>query len=89
MYRKLQPLFPDKQWFMEKIILVRDSDTRCKSIDTKADWYYVDDWADKFFTEIHGEDFYQKENGNRILLCDHRSDGKDILEWLRQVVSKN
>jgi len=74
---------------MEKIILVRDTDFRCKSIDINADWYYVDDWADKFFIEIHGEDFYKKEKGNRILLCDHTSDGKDILEWLRDIISKN
>ena len=89
MYRKLEPIFPDKKWFMEKIILARDTDNRCKSIDIKADWYYVDDWADQFFTAIHGEDFYKKEKDNRILLCDHKGDGRDILEWLKQVVSKN
>lgn len=84
MYRKLQPLFPDKKWFMEKIILISDTDNRCKYIDLKIDWYYVDDWADKFFTEAHGIDFFQREKGNRIFLCDHKGNGKDVLEWLRK-----
>lgn len=88
MYRKLEPLFPDKKWFMEKIILVADTDHRCKYIDLKTDWYYVDDWADKFFTEAHDEDFFLKEKGNRILLCDHQGNGEDVLNWLKNKVIK-
>jgi len=82
MYQKLAPLFPDKEWFMDKIILVQDTDHRCQYIDLKADWYYIDDWADKFFKEAHGEALYQQELGKRILLCDHKRDGSDVLQWL-------
>lgn len=89
MYRKLAPIFPDKKWFMEKIILIPDTDNRCKYIDLNSDWYYVDDWADKFFTDVHGEVFYKKEKDNRILLCDHRSDGEDVLNWLIGLMIKN
>jgi len=82
MYHKLEPLFPDKQWFMDKIILIQNTDYRCQYINFKADWYYIDDWADKFFQEVHGAELYQQELGKRILLCDHKGDGSDVLEWL-------
>ena len=58
---------------MEKIVLVSDTDNRCKYIDHNANWYYVDDWADKFFKDANGEELYQEEKGKRILCrCDKK-----------------
>jgi len=88
LHRQLKELFPDKEWFMEKIILIPDTDNRCSYFDLDVDWFYVDDWADKFFTEAHSNILYEKENGKRILLCDHQGDGADILKWLRDQVIK-
>lgn len=63
-----------------------DSDHRCKHIDLTSDWYYVDDWADKFFPEQHGEALYLQQLGSRILLADPHGSGEDILEWLDKAV---
>lgn len=81
----LTPLFHDREWFLEKLTLVYDTDRRCEKISLQADWYYVDDWADKFFMEAHGRTLFEKYNRNRILEADHKGDGKDILEWLGYV----
>ena len=89
MYKLLEPLFPDKDWFMEKLILISDTDARCTYMDLKTDWFYVDDWADKFFTEAHGEKLFKKQKGGRVLLCDHQGDGSDVLEWLNEKAIKH
>ena len=88
LYQLLEPLFPDKVWFFEKIILITDTDHRCKYMDLNIDWFYVDDWADEFMTKVHGADSFQKEKDRRILLCDHRGNGRDIIAWLeREIIS--
>lgn len=78
----LNEIFPDKDWFIDKLEIAYDTDNRCQHIDINSDWYYMDDWADKFFSEIFGKDFYQQELGKRILLVDPHGDGSDILNWL-------
>ena len=83
LYELLKPLFPDKNWFLEKLVLIQDTDNRCSHIDLNIDWFYVDDWADKFFIEAQNKRHFQKEKDKRILLCDHQNDGSDILSWLR------
>jgi len=88
MYQLLEPMFPDKNWFMEKLILISDTDARCTYMDLKTDWFYVDNWADKFFTEAHGEKLFKKHKGERVLLCDHQGDGSDILKWLNEKTIK-
>jgi len=86
LYQMLEPLFPDKEWFLEKVILITDTDHRCKYIDLNIDWYYVDDWADEFMAKAHGAEVFEREKGNRILLCDQRGDGKDVLAWLEREI---
>lgn len=88
MYQLLEPMFPDKNWFIEKLILISDTDARCTYMDLKTDWFYVDNWADKFFTAAHGEKLFKKHKGDRVLLCDHQGDGSDILEWLNEKTIK-
>ena len=82
LYKLLEPLFPDKAWFLEKIILISDTDHRCSYIDLNIDWYYVDDWAVEFMSKAHGAEVFEREKGRRVLLCDHRGDGTDVLEWI-------
>jgi len=84
-YQKLSDLFPDEDWFMERLMLIRDSDNRCTHIDLEIEWFYVDDWAEEFFKKAHGEELYESEMDNRILMCDHALDGSDIIEWIKRV----
>lgn len=81
-HRMLEAIFPDREWFLERLELTNNTDHRCEQIDRDADWYYADDWADKFFTAQFGEEAYGRFFGNRVLLASHRSDGSDRLEWL-------
>jgi serine/threonine protein phosphatase 1 len=85
LHKKLAPLFPDREWFLDKLMLVYDTDHRCRYIDLQSDWYYVDDWADHFFTAALGPQRYEAEQGRRILLCDHEGDGSDVLVWLEKI----
>lgn len=82
----LNQIFPDREWFLNKLELAYDTDHRCKHIDLATNWFYVDDWADKFFSEHFGETLYLQQLGNRILLADPHGDGRDILEWLDNII---
>jgi len=81
-HRIIAPLFPDGDWFLNHAEITDDTDHRCRHIDLTSDWFYVDDWADKFFSEQFGVQSYQQELGRRILCCDPRGDGSDIVVWL-------
>jgi hypothetical protein len=85
----VRALFPDKAWFLKHAEIKTDTDHRCRHIDLNADWFYVDDWADKFFSEQFGGDQYLQFLGTRILLCDPRGGGEDILDWLRGIAGKH
>lgn len=87
-YKLLDEIFPDYNWFMSKIELVYDTDNRCQHIDLESDWFYIDDWADKFFSECFGKKLYEKGLGNRILLVNPHGDGADILVWLDSLCAK-
>ena len=80
------PVFPDKEWFFTKLELVMDPDHRCQEIDLGTDWYYVDDLADRYFTDSHGQAAFTKELGHRICMPDRYSDGADVLKWLDSTI---
>lgn len=84
-YNLLDQIFTDQQWFLSKLALVYDTDARGQHIDLNSDWFYLDDWADKFFVETFGEKRYQQELGKRILPVDPHGDGGDILKWLDNI----
>ena len=86
-YSLLDEIFVDQSWFLSHLRLVYDTDDRCKYIDLEEDWYYLDDWADKFFARQFGDQLYNKYLGNRILLLNPHGDGGDILEWLKTIPS--
>ena len=82
----LNDVFPDKEWFIDRLVLAYDTDHRGQHIDLSTDWFYIDDWADKFFCDEFGQTLYESEVGRRILLVDPHGDGSDILHWLDNVV---
>ena len=81
----LDKIFIDKMWFLDRLELAYDTDHRGKHINLKDDWYYLDDWADKFFAKAHGATLFEKELNRRILQVDPHGDGQDILDWLDHV----
>lgn len=82
-YRLLKDLFPDKDWFLDKLILIPDTDKRGEYIDLNSNWYYIDDWADDFFQKVHSKTLYQQELNKRICCCNPHEDGKDVLDFLK------
>ena len=87
----LEDIFPDKDWFLEHLILLYENETRGRHIDLDEDWFYIDDWAEEFFTKEYGKEMWlfcaninstPPELRSRILQVDHRGDGSDILTWL-------
>ena len=81
-HRMLESIFPDQTWFLSRLTLAHDTDHRCQHIDLTDDWFYMDDWADKFFPAQFGAASYRHHLGRRILLVNPHSDGGDILQWL-------
>ena len=84
-HHMLKEIFSDKEWFLHRLVLVYETDDRCKHIDLLHDWYYVDDWADQYFPKYHGEKLYIAELGKRILLANPHGNGEDILEWIDNI----
>lgn len=84
MQDKLVAFFPDKDWFVEKVFLLRDPANRCSHFDLTSDWYYLDSDAEQHFTKAHGEEKYKKEVDIRIFQPASKTDGTDILRWLNQ-----
>src|SRR5437879_4747110 len=85
LYRRIAPVFPSREWLLARLLLTVDTDHRASYIDLTADWFYVDDWADEYFTKAHGPDRYHAELGRRICLADPHADGSDVLRWLRGI----
>lgn len=81
----LRLVFPDRDWFLARLALGTDTDHRCRQINLAIDWWYADDWADKFFVEHFGRDLYEQELGKRVLRVDPFADGSDVLAWLAQI----
>ncbi|MGI9244221.1 MAG: hypothetical protein ACR2RV_25710 [Verrucomicrobiales bacterium] len=81
----LQAVFPDENWFIERLHLAEDTGSRGRVIDMTKDWYYVDDWAREFLGKEFGDELYQREKGRRVLMPDPCSDGSDILDWLQRI----
>ena len=78
----LNEIFPQKEWFLNRLgANPHDTDHRCKHINLADDWFYIDDWADQFFSDHFSEQLYRQELGKRILLVNPHGDGSDILHW--------
>ena len=84
-HRLVAPLFPDVDWFLNHLTLGSDTDHRGRLIQQNFDWFYVDDNADRFFTEEFGEDSYRRHLGSRICCPHHSSDGSEVFDWLSRI----
>jgi hypothetical protein len=84
-HQLLNRIFSDEDWFLSRLNLAYDTDDRCRHIDLNEDWWYLDDWADKFFKREHGEALYTQHLGLRVLLVDPHGDGSDVLRWFRRI----
>lgn len=85
-YKMIEASINDKIWFFPKLILKDDTEhNRCKHIDFKQDWYYMDDQAERYFTKIYGRELYNKYLNNRIINVKTKANGSDILEWLDKI----
>ena len=85
-WQLLKDIFTDKNDFIKKLILIYNTDKRGDYINVDSDWYYLDDWADKYFVEAQGiQAFEEMKRHNRIFLNDPQGDGADILQWLAQL----
>lgn len=88
LHELIAAVLPTWEWFLARVELGSDTDRRCTHIDLASDWYYVDDWADKFFIEAHGLAAYERNlhragsRAGRILLADPHGGGGDVLDWL-------
>ncbi len=82
----LQDIFLNKQAFLEKLILIYNTDRRGEYINLESNWYYVDDWADTFYTNTHGIAEYEiMIERHKIHLAQHDGNGGDILNWLGRI----
>jgi len=80
----------DKEAFIQKLILKdQTEDLRCKHISMEDDWYYMDNQAKRYFTNVFGFFVYEKYLGTRILDVKTEGDGSDIVGWLDQLVGKD
>lgn len=82
----LKDIFTDKDDFIEKLILIYNTDRKGEYINFDSDWYYLDDWADKFYGEVYGIAQYDKMiKQEKIHLTQHDGNGEDILVWLEKI----
>lgn len=81
LHQKLKALFPDQADFIEKLLLIDDTDNRCRYINFESDWLYVDDWAYEFFSKAHGSIVLQ-HYGARVIQVDPFSDGSELIKAL-------
>ncbi|WP_419535809.1 hypothetical protein [Endozoicomonas sp.] len=81
-YDLLKAIFTDRAWFLYRLQLQYNTDQRCQYINLTGNWFYMDDWADQFFTDAYGSKAYSQHLGQRVLLVDPHAAGEDILSWL-------
>lgn len=78
-------VFEDEEWFRAHTRLVSNPDNRAAEIDLAADWWYVDDLAEKYFLHAGREDTFRSQAGRRIFSPSPEGDGQDVLDWLNAI----
>jgi len=73
-------VFQDEAWFRSHVRLVQNPKGRAAEIDQTVDWWYVDDEAERYFTQGDRSDLLHEYAGTRICIPSPRGDGADILE---------
>jgi hypothetical protein len=78
-------VFTDEAWFRENTRLICDPERRAGEVDLDSDWWYLDDLAEKYFTEAGRAEVFRQQLGRRILAPAPEGDGEDVLDWLRAI----
>jgi hypothetical protein len=78
-------VFTDEAWFRANTRLISDPESRAAEVDLDADWWYVDDLAEKYFVEAGRAAVYRQQVGRRILAPTPEGDGMDVLDWLATI----
>ena len=85
-YNMVSGAIKDKEAFLQKLILKdQTEDLRCKHILMEEDWYYMDNQAKRYFTNVFGVSVYEEYLGTRILDVKTEGDGSDIVGWMDQL----
>ena len=78
-------VFVDEEWFRSHARLISDPDQRAAEVDLEDDWWYVDDLAEKYFSDAGRGEVYRQQLGRRILAPTPEGDGRDVLDWLEAI----
>jgi hypothetical protein len=77
--------FADEAWFRRVTTLVVDPRRRARYLDFSADWWWVDDLAQRYLTQEGMADRFTRHSGERIFAPDPEGDGQDVLDWLHGI----
>jgi hypothetical protein len=81
-------VFVDERWFRGLTQLVTDPRLRAGEVDLGADWWYMDDEAEKYFSEAGRAGIFREHLGGRILAPSPTGNGEDVLRWLDSLAQK-
>ena len=82
-------VFGDETWFRELTQLVLNPELRAAEVELGDDWWYMDDQADKYFSDAGRAEVLRQHLGERILQPSPRGDGEDVLSWLDMVARRD
>ncbi|MCA9317217.1 MAG: hypothetical protein R3F05_00520 [Planctomycetota bacterium] len=78
----------DSDWFRQNVRPVFDPIHRGRYIDTRHDWYFVDDWAATHLEQAYPSTFIEYLRQGRVLQCNAAGSGDDIVAWLRRIAQR-
>jgi len=84
-----QGVFEDERWFRGLVQLVGDPKLRAAEVDLSADWWYMDDEAEKYFLQAGRREILGEESGRRILRPSPRGNGEDVLDWMALLAERD
>ena len=78
--------FTNFDWFINTVCCSKNPDQEINQIDFTADWWYMDDLAERYLKKIGKNDILKEEKGKRILIPDPVGNGQDIITWFESMV---
>ncbi|MGE0193381.1 MAG: hypothetical protein AB7T63_15225 [Planctomycetota bacterium] len=78
----------DGEWFRTHVRPVFDPIHRGRYIDTRCDWYFVDDWATAHLEQAYPSTWIDYLRQGRVLQCNAVGSGDDIVAWLRRIAQR-
>lgn len=78
-------VFDDDDWFRACTRLITRPDLRAAEVDLTEDWWYMDDLAEKYFSDAGRAEVYREHRGGRIFVPTAEGDGEDVLAWIQKI----